>query len=118
MRLRSVLGGLGTLGLFVSCSDIDTDRTIPPRGTIGEEVYGVLCDRIAAQSLREDLTGAASHALCHKVSGKYADKVDQTLLPPIADAVDDKGNPVSLDKQTKDRTIAVARVEALAVHRP
>jgi hypothetical protein len=122
MRFRSVLGGpvslLGTLGLFVSCSDIDTNRSIPPRGTIGEEVYGVFCDRIAAQSLREDLTGAASHAVCHKVNGAYSDKVDQTLLPPIGDnGVDSNGNPVSKDKQTKDRTTAVARVEAMAVHR-
>lgn len=118
MRVR-LIGGAGTLALVaLSCSDIDTTRNLPTRGTIGEEVYGIFCDRIGAQSLPEDLTGASFRNICHKRNGKYADTVDTTLLPPIsADAKDELGRPVSVEKQAQDRARSVSRVEALAKHR-
>ena len=117
MRLRSLVGGLGTLA-FVGCVDIDTSRTLPTRGTTGEEVFGIFCDRIGAGSLREDLTGGSYHAICHKVDGKFSDTVDQAQLPPITkDAKDEQGKPVTAEKQTEDRARAVGRVEALAKHR-
>jgi len=48
-RNRLGLLGIGTLAVS-ACADIDTSRTIPQRGTIGEEVYGIFCDRIAADA--------------------------------------------------------------------
>jgi hypothetical protein len=117
MRLRSLVGGLGTLA-FVSCSDIDTTRSQPPRGTTGEEVYGIFCDRIGAGSLPEDLTGASFRAICHKTNGQWADTVDQKKLPPItSDAKNLQGKAVTVEKQTQDRARAVGRVESLAKHR-
>ena len=121
MRLRSLVGGLGTLACVVplgSCVDIDTTRSLPTRGTTGEEVFGIFCDRVGAGSLREDLTGASYHAVCHKLNGQWADNVDTKALPPItSDAKDEKGKPVTVDKQNADRARAIGRVEALAKHR-
>jgi hypothetical protein len=118
-RVLSGLGVLGTVALAACANDFDTTRVPPPRGTLGEEMFGVLCDRVGGQALHEDLTGASFRGVCHKdFTGKYADKVDQTLLPALsADAVDTAGNPVSMDKQQATRSYAVARVEALARRR-
>lgn len=111
------MGGLGTLA-FIACTDIDTSRTIPARGTTGEEVFGIFCDRIGAGSLREDMTGASYRAVCHKQNGQFADTVDQALLPAfMSDAKDEHGKPVSVEKQADDRARAVGRVESLAKHR-
>ena len=93
----------GSLVLAACSNDFDTTHVPPVRGSIGEEVYGIFCDRVSGQSLREDLNGASFHAVCHKVGGSYADSVDEARLPPLtADAVDVNGKPVS-----------VARVKAL-----
>lgn len=101
--------------MLAACSnDFDTTHVPPVRGSIGEEVYGIFCDRVSAQSLREDLNGASFHAVCHKVGGGYADSVDEARLPPLtADAVDVNGKPVSVEKQKSDREHALARVKAL-----
>ena len=62
-------------------SDFDTTRTIPPRGTVGQELFIVLCDRVAAQALPEDVTGVAWHPVCHPdASGNFAATVDQSKL--------------------------------------
>ncbi|HEX7601380.1 MAG TPA: hypothetical protein VF316_07245 [Polyangiaceae bacterium] len=101
-----------------ACADIDTSRALPQRGTIGEEVYGIFCDRIAADELREDMTGASFRNVCHKVNGAFADKVDESLLPaPTSDAVDAKGAPVTVEKQQQDRARALARIGALVRRR-
>ncbi len=99
--------------------DLDTSRSPPARGTIGEELFGVICDRVAAQAIREDLTGASYQPLCHKdANGQYADTVDQSILPqPTEGAVNQHGDPVSLEDQQKNRDYAVHRVESLAHHR-
>jgi hypothetical protein len=104
---------------MTSCTDFDTSRVTPPRGTTGEEVYGVLCDRVGAQALRDDLTGASFRGLCHKDGkGSYTDKVDQSLLPKITGpAQDHNGKTVSQDDQQATRDHGVARVEALAARR-
>ena len=101
--------------MLAACSnDFDTTHVPPVRGSIGEEVYGIFCDRVSGQSLREDLNGASFHAVCHKVGGSYADSVDEARLPPLtADAVDVNGKPVSVEKQKSDREHALARVKAL-----
>src|SRR5512143_1944926 len=120
--MRSLRLGLGlgfACALAVACTDIDTTRTTPPRGTIGEEVYGAFCDRVASLVFPEDLTGESYRAVCHKQNGVYtADKVDDTLLPPLQDnAVDSQGNPVPLSKQQAVRAYGLARVGAMARRR-
>ena len=116
-RNRLGLLGIGTLAVS-ACADIDTSRALPQRGTIGEEVYGIFCDRIAADQLREDMTGASFRNVCHKVNGTFADKVDESLLPaPTSDAVDAKGAPVTVEKQQQDRARSLARLGALVRRR-
>lgn len=102
-----------------SCTTFDTSRTAPPRGTTGEEVYAVICDRAGAQALRDDLTGNSFHALCHKDSaGNYADKVDVSKLPTISGvAYDHDGKPVDEATQNATRAHGIARIEALAHRR-
>jgi len=116
---RRVLG-LAVPVFFVACSDtFDTTRTPPPRGTLGAEFYGIICDRLGAQSLHEDLTGASYHDVCHPRSdGTYADQVDMSALPPIVDGqIGANGQPVSAAQQQSDRNYGVGRVQTLAQHR-
>ena len=99
--------------------EFDEERRIPERGTAGRELYTLLCDRIGAQSLRVDVTGASFHALCHRDSaGIYADSVDLSLLPPFTvGALDGQGARVSVETQQANRTYQIARVEALGRRR-
>ncbi len=94
---------------------LDTTRSVPVRGTTGEEVYGVICDRVGAQALREDLEGTSYQGICHKAAdGTWASTVDQSKLPALDPAARDvNGNPVPIAEQTANRTHEVARVEAL-----
>ncbi|HEY5241538.1 MAG TPA: hypothetical protein VIJ22_08740, partial [Polyangiaceae bacterium] len=127
MRTRASLGRV--LGIFVpivvggfgaACSnDFDTSRTLPPRGTLGEELFGVVCDRAGGQSLHEDLSGASYAGICHRqADGTFSSTVDQSLLPPKVDGqVNVDGQPVSLAQQTTDRDYAVARMQTLAQDR-
>lgn len=117
---------LGLVGLVVlsavtpACApELDTSRPTVARGTVGEEMFGVICDRVGAQALREDLTGDSFRTLCHKPKGgEYEDKVDLTKLPAIASgAVDEKGAAVSVEKQRQSRDVSIGRIEALARRR-
>ena len=93
----------------VACNELDIERQTPPRGSVGEEMYGVLCDRLAAGALREDMTGESFRGVCHKVEGKFANEVDESKLPTLADdAVNEKGESVSVAKQRADRDRAFA----------
>lgn len=115
-KLRLVLlSGPSLAFLATACSDFDTTRTTPPRGTIGEELYGVVCDRVSAEALREDLNGSSYQSVCHKdASGAYASTIDSSKLPPAADGVvDEKGNPVTVDQQNANRAYATNRIGAL-----
>ena len=104
----AALGGAG-------CSDFSTARVVPARGTFGAELYSVLCDRVGAQALREDVTGASFHAVCNPdASGSYAGHVDTTQLPPLTATTTPDGQPVTLAVQQQRRTLHIARVEALA----
>ncbi|MGO9707937.1 MAG: hypothetical protein ACLQBL_03685, partial [Polyangiaceae bacterium] len=88
----------------------------PPRGTLGTELYGLVCDRVGAQALREDITGDSYEGICHPdpTTGAYAATVDTTLLPPLEPgAVDTDGYPVSMATQQADRAYNIARVESL-----
>src|SRR5262245_2035479 len=119
MRYARLLWGVLALASAGCAEDFDTSRDIPARGTLGEEMYGVLCDRVAAQALHEDLTGASFRSVCHKArDGKFGDKIDESKLPGSDEgAVDGDGKPVSVDKQKKNRATAVARIGALVRHR-
>ncbi|HEY8075027.1 MAG TPA: hypothetical protein VIF62_12980, partial [Labilithrix sp.] len=79
----------------------------------------MVCDRVGAQALREDVTGASFHDVCHaNADGQFADKVDRSqLLPLDPSALDVNGNPVTLDQQQANRDHRVARVESLARRR-
>ena len=115
------LVGLVLLSTFgPGCApELDTSRPAIALGTVGEEMFGVICDRVGAQALREDLTGDSFRGLCHKPrGGEFTDKVDLSKLPAVdPSAVNEKGEPVSVDQQRKNRDVAVGRVEALARRR-
>jgi hypothetical protein len=97
--LRSVVA-LGAVSVFASsCHTIDTTRQGPPKATLGDDVYGVFCDRIGASVLSEDLSGASYQAACHyDDAGKYADTIDLTALPPTNDAKAATARKLSLAK--------------------
>jgi hypothetical protein len=104
----------------IACGgDFDTSRHAPPRGSVGRELYSLVCDRVAAQALREDVTAASWHGLCHPdAEGQYWEKVKTENLPPIvAPAQNVEGDEVSVDQQNKFRKYRVARIEALARRR-
>ncbi|WP_394837138.1 hypothetical protein LVJ94_09545 [Pendulispora rubella] len=109
----------GLVILVPACaSGLDTTRVHGPRASVGEEMYGVICDRFGAQALREDLSGGSFRALCHRaVDGQFDDKVDVAKLPAMDSAVNASGQPVSLDEQRRHRDKMVGRVEALARRR-
>ncbi len=107
------------VSVAAGCVDFDTSRVPQQRGTFGRELYTVLCDRVGAQSLREDITGASFHAVCHPdANGEFADHVDPTQLPTLTDTTTPDGQPVSLAVQEQRRAINVSRIEALAHDRP
>jgi hypothetical protein len=124
MKRARVLGALvpalvGAAASTACSNDFDQSRILPARGTLGEELFGVVCDRLGAQSLHEDLTGASFRGVCHRrVDGTFADKIDPVSLPPIVDnAPDLDGKPVPSAKQQADRAYGIARLETLARHR-
>jgi hypothetical protein len=121
-RSRAVLGlvGLAALSAFApGCHEFDTERELPKRGTVGQEMFGVICDRVGAQALREDLTGESFRSICHKpVGGDFADSVDESKLPPVASGLTDVNDKiVPVEKQRSDRKKAVAKIESLARRR-
>jgi hypothetical protein len=101
-----VLGG--ALLLSASCAgDFDDKRRkTEPEGTLGEDLFTALCDRVGASVLTEDVTGASYHDLCHRdINGNYGDTVDESKLPPVA-----------LDAAIV-RKLAVAKLHAMARRR-
>ncbi len=118
-----VVWGLGLLAsgaITPGCApEFDATRVATKRGTVGEEVFGAFCDRIAADALREDLTGGSFHNVCHRSDeGAFADRVDFAKLPSLREnAQDVAGNVVSAETQTLNRDRAIARVEVLVKHR-
>lgn len=121
---RATVARLGALTLALGaaaagCADFAVDRATPPRGTLGRELYTLVCDRVGAQALREDVTGASYHAACHPAAdGTFADRVDTSQLPELAgEARDVNGKLVSLERQRENRAHRVARIEAVARRR-
>ncbi|MBX3190234.1 MAG: hypothetical protein KF819_24760 [Labilithrix sp.] len=120
VNLLGVVGLAALAALTPGCHEaFDTDRPIPARGSVGEEMFGVICDRVAAQALREDLTGASFKSVCHRPKGgQFSDTVDETKLPSVdPSAINEKGQSVSVEQQQRNRAAAVGRVEALARRR-
>jgi hypothetical protein len=121
-RRRRLLGLALALGsaaaLPLGCADFDTSRVVPKRRSLGYELFGLVCDRVGAQALREDVTGASFRAVCHpNAGGAYADEVDVAALAPIEPSFDKDGRPVTVERQKQNRERRVARIEALARNR-
>ena len=122
MGRRSMLDGarlaLVPLVLMVAgCPDAG-DRASTVRGTTGEEVYGIFCDRIGAQSLTEDLDGSSFRSLCHKTNGEYGNEVDESKLPAIDGSVRAAdGGPVDVNAVKAARQRHIGRLKALVRRR-
>ena len=83
------------LTLSVSCAgEFDTTRKkSEPTGSLGEDLYSALCDRVGASVLTEDIYGLSYHAVCHRdQSGKYGNTVDESKLPPVAGGSPSRAN--------------------------
>ena len=105
---RSLLLTAGALSFALSCaSEFDDRRRLSePVGTLGDDLYSALCDRLGAGVLTEDVRGASYHAVCHRdANGNYADTVDEALLPPVSGT------------QALARRLAVAKLHALSRRR-
>lgn len=103
--LRALL--LSTVTFGASCESLDTTRIAPPKATLGDDIYGILCDRLGASVFREDLAGDSYRSICHyDAAGQYGDTVDQSLLPSPPDAT-----------ATEARRLSVAKMERLAARR-
>ena len=78
----------------------------------------MVCDRVGAQALREDVAGISYHSVCHADdNGMFVDQVDTAKLPELSDAVDVDGKPVTIDQQVKNREHRIARIQAVARRR-
>jgi hypothetical protein len=102
---RRVQLGLSCFALlFVACAPEfeKLEKKRSPRGTLGEEVYKVLCRRVAGTELPQDLDGRESEVLCLGDAEAAADELEarRAELPPrlvalaerreqVARAVDD-----------------------------
>ncbi len=101
-----ILVASGQLGC---AADLNAERKLPVRQTLGEEVYGVFCDRVGAQSLTEDLSGESFRTICHRDNkGAFADHVNTSALPEF----ERTRTRLPVEQQR-----AIARIEALGRHR-
>jgi hypothetical protein len=90
-----------------SCNEIDTTRIAPPKATLGDDMFGVLCDRLGASSFTEDLEGRSYQGICHyDDKGKYGSKIDTAFLPEPSN-----------DEGLRARRLSIAKLETLARRR-
>ncbi len=118
--LVALVFSTAAIGAHVSaCApEFDTQRVTANRGTLGREMFTMVCDRVGAQALREDVAGVSYHAVCHpNARGEFATEIERSKLPPLEEAVDTDGKPVTLEKQAQNREHRVARIHALARRR-
>jgi hypothetical protein len=74
--LRWAACGAAALLASACHQGLDTTRRAPPAATLGDDIFGVLCDRLGAGVLAEDTSGASYHDVCHyDDDGVYADQV-------------------------------------------
>lgn len=92
--------------LAASCNSIGTERVISKSTTLGDDLYGLVCDRLGASSFTEDLTGASYQAICHSDDKDHGTKVDLTALPSTSAA-----------REAEARRLSVAKLERLAARR-
>ena len=106
LRCAPILAGL--VVALTSCSEgLDTTRQPGPRATFGDDLYGVLCDRVGAQVFQEDLAGQSYRPVCHyDEQGAYGDTVDVSELPKPTGA-----------GRVEARRVSIAKMEALARRR-
>ncbi|MBI4701092.1 MAG: hypothetical protein HY744_08030 [Deltaproteobacteria bacterium] len=102
--------GLGAAVLWApSCEQpLDTTRELGRRRTLGEDIYGTVCDRLGASAFTEDLAGASYRAVCHAdAAGRWGDDVDESVLPkPRGEAAG------------RARVLSLAKLRRLAQYRP
>ncbi|CAN5894262.1 hypothetical protein BH11MYX4_BH11MYX4_28810 [soil metagenome] len=110
---------VGTAACAGGCApEFDTNRVTAGRGSLGREMFTMVCDRVGAQALREDVAGASYHDVCHaNAQGEFKDRVDEALLPALEAAVDVDGKAVPLEQQASNRVHRIARIEAVARRR-
>jgi hypothetical protein len=114
----AVVGALAMAAPFACTPQFDATRNPEVGETVGQQLYGVICDRVGAQALTDDLTGASYTNVCHpSVAGTYSDAVDQTQLPTPQQTTTASGAIVTLAEAQATRNHAVARVNALAADR-
>lgn len=95
-----------TLTFSLGCATFDGERRAPERLSLGDELYGVMCDRLGASILTEDLEGRSFQDVCHAATdGTYADAVDVSVLPPVGGA------------QAITRALALSKFDALVRRR-
>jgi hypothetical protein len=62
--------------------EFDTNNRAPAALSLGDDMFGVMCDRVAASADPFDLEARKSHAVCHAdEEGKYADTYRDEDLP-------------------------------------
>ena len=102
-----VLGLTAAVAAATSCNSALPARPTQPDATLGDDIYGVFCDRLGASSFAEDLSGASYSAICHyDAKGNYGDTVDVSALPPP-----------TTPAETAARKLSVAKLERLAQRR-
>lgn len=108
MGIRTLRGAIVTAMVVTSatfsCADFDTSRKpLSTSTTLGEDLYSILCDRVGASSLAEDLDGASYRGICHKnIENQWEDVVNTSALPPGGGEA---------------RELGIAKVEAMARRR-
>ena len=102
-RTHARLGSVLAMAGLASCHEIDTTRIAPFKATLGDDLYGVLCDRLGASSLTEDSSGQSYHAICHPTAdGTYGNELDESVLPPVS------------GDATRARERSIAKMRAMA----
>src|SRR6516164_6207974 len=69
MKVGAFVAGSAIVGWLGGCAPDLPETPRPVRGSIGVELFGVICDRVGAQALPEDLTGQSFKGVCHKDAG-------------------------------------------------
>lgn len=104
-HVRSVLLAAASASLFIACEKFDTTRVAPASVSVGQELYGIICDRLVAQNFPEDIEGKRFERVCHAgPNGKFQD------APAVAK------EPATTQAAERAR-IASARIEALSKRR-
>jgi hypothetical protein len=106
MRWRRLILLAALCATITSCAEeFDTTRAAPSRGTLGEEIYEVVCLRIAATEYPSDVSARRSSGLC---SG--AVDADDTTPPRLAALAQNRARLVD----ALDRTLPEALEDDLS----